>query len=166
MHLSYIITQFTIQNRCVYIFLNDALWDMEQVHYGTCEIDPLCLFTHSITWAKSIETPLFFHFQIIQCILCCSPCFHGDLNTSQMLNFLLFMGASREIYRHDWHFCSVLSWFGTSKLHPYFLGLFYWQWGSETVLTDLGKLITLTKLTHCGFVRPYGDMDLGQHWFR
>ena len=24
----------------------------------------------------------------------------------------------------------------------------------------------LTLLTHCGLVTPYGDIDLGQHWFR
>ena len=22
------------------------------------------------------------------------------------------------------------------------------------------------KLTHCGLVTPYGDMELGQHWLR
>ena len=36
------ISQCSIKNRNVHIaVLNGALWDMEQVHYGICEIGPL-----------------------------------------------------------------------------------------------------------------------------
>ena len=38
MHLSHI-SQFSIQNRSVHIsVLNGALWDMEQVNSGICEL--------------------------------------------------------------------------------------------------------------------------------
>ena len=48
MHLSHI-PQGTIQNRNVHIsVLNGALWDMGQVHYGTCEIDLMDPFFWSV----------------------------------------------------------------------------------------------------------------------
>ena len=31
---------------------------------------------------------------------------------------------------------------------------------------ELYCVFTVNKLTHCGLVMPYGDIDLGQHWLR
>ena len=46
MHLFHI-PQYTIQNRNVHIsVLNGVLWDMEQIHWGICEID--LLLEHSV----------------------------------------------------------------------------------------------------------------------
>ena len=42
-----IFPQCTIHNRNVHIsVLNDALWDMEQVHYGICELSQLAHISH------------------------------------------------------------------------------------------------------------------------
>ena len=86
MHLFHI-PQCSIQNRNVYIsVLNGALWDMEQVQSGICEIGPLLLnvemispwvLTHSVwdkmatisqttfseafSWMKTYELRLRFH---------------------------------------------------------------------------------------------------------
>ena len=36
----------------------------------------------------------------------------------------------------------------------------FWDWFIR------GIFQLLSKLTHCGLVTPYGDRDLGQHWYR
>ena len=74
MHLFHI-PQCTIQNRNVHIsVLNSALWDMEQVHSGICELGQLCavilVFHHyflphhiQTTQPSSLGWPVIFYFE-------------------------------------------------------------------------------------------------------
>ena len=61
MHLFHI-SKCTIQNKTVHTFvLNDALWDMEQVHFGICEVGLLC---------PIVQNAVFFAFIFFIILLC------------------------------------------------------------------------------------------------
>ena len=45
-------------------------------------------------------------------------------------------------------------------IHPIPSGLRCWNCDNHRI-----SLVPM-KLTHCGLVTPYGDIDLGRHWLR
>ena len=94
MHLFHI-PQCNIQNRNVHIsVLNVALWDMEQVHSGICEIGLLCKCYGHCTLMSHIS-PASWHMgklkNVVPCAKLCSDHFPGTWSRMKFPTFWIMM---------------------------------------------------------------------------